>query len=191
MATVTESNLCSICNKSSAKSFCIGCKKYFCRKDFKEHEQQLLVKFDNEIVNSHNELLDQIQKLDKSNCLPLDLFNQIDKWKKITIEKIEKAAENAYYDLIELIDKQRTAIRKELASITKEIHSLREEENFVETDIDRLRQKINEIQQKIEQFTRNDTNKSLIIDNNQIDWNRIIYVRDKNQNCEYFELNKN
>ncbi|CAF3737270.1 unnamed protein product [Rotaria sp. Silwood1] len=63
MTTVNESKQCSICNKPIAKSFCIGCKKYFCRKDFKEHEQQLSIKFDNEIVRSHDELLDRIYKV--------------------------------------------------------------------------------------------------------------------------------
>ncbi|CAF1218594.1 unnamed protein product [Rotaria sp. Silwood1] len=96
MTTVNESKQCSICNKPIAKSFCIGCKKYFCRKDFKEHEQQLSIKFDNEIVRSHDELLDRIYKLEKSNNLSLDLFDQIEQWKKTTINKTNQAAEKNF-----------------------------------------------------------------------------------------------
>ncbi|CAF3304109.1 unnamed protein product [Rotaria sp. Silwood2] len=188
MAVVNESNLCLICNKSSAKYFCIGCKKYFCPKDFKEHEQQLSIKFDNEIVRSHDELLDQIQKLEKSNYLSLDLFDQIEQWKKSTINKVEKAAERAHDKLSELIDKQRIKITKQLEPITKEIRCRREEENFLENDIDRLRNQIEEIQQILEQFIRKDINKTIIVDNDQIDWNRLIYVREEQQNGEYIEL---
>ncbi|CAF3416683.1 unnamed protein product [Rotaria sp. Silwood2] len=136
MATDNESNLCSICSKPSAKSFCIGCKKYFCRKDFKADEQQLSITFDNDIVRSHDELLDQIQKLEKSNYSSLHLFDQIEQWKQTTINKVKKAAEKAQHELIQLIENQKITIIKQLEPITKEVRSLREEENIVETDID-------------------------------------------------------
>ncbi|CAF2762419.1 unnamed protein product [Rotaria sp. Silwood2] len=182
MAPVTESNLCAICNKSLARCFCIGCKKYFCPKDFKEHEQQVSMKFDNEIVRSHDELLNQIQKLEKSNCFSSDLFDQIERWKQSTIKKVEKAADRAHHKLIELIDKQRTKLTKQLEPITKEIHCRWEEKKFLENDIDRLRKKIEEIQRKLEQLIQKDTTKTIIIDNNQIDWNRLIYIREEQQN---------
>ncbi|CAF1524385.1 unnamed protein product [Rotaria sp. Silwood1] len=104
MAADNELNLCSICSKLSAKSFCTGCKKYFCRKDFKEHEEQLLIRFDNEIVRSHDELLDLIQKLEKSNYLSLHVFDQIEQWKKTTINKVKKAAEKVQHELIQLAE---------------------------------------------------------------------------------------
>ncbi|CAF3303296.1 unnamed protein product [Rotaria socialis] len=181
MATAAESNLCSVCTKPLGKYFCTGCKKYFCPKDFKEHEQQLSIKFDNEVVRSHDELLVQIQKLEKANHFSSDLFIQIEQWKKTTINKVEKAAERARHELGELIDKQRMTITKQLEPIAKEIRSRREEECFVENDIDRLRKKIGDIQRTVEQLNRKDTTKSIIFDNDQIDWNRIIYIRDEQQ----------
>ncbi|CAF1396863.1 unnamed protein product [Rotaria sordida] len=186
--TVTESNLCSICNKPSARRFCIGCKKYFCPKDFKEHEQQLSIKFDNEIVRSHDELLEQIQKLEKSNSLSVDLFDQIEQWKNTTINKVKKAAEKAQHELTELINKQRITIIKQLEPITREIRCRREEENFVENDIDELKQKINDIKQKLEQFAQKDTTQTIIVNNDQIDWNRLIYIQEQQLNCEYIAL---
>ncbi|CAF4591730.1 unnamed protein product, partial [Rotaria sp. Silwood2] len=164
------------------------CKKFFCRKDFKEHEQQLSIEFDHEIVRSHDELLEEIQKLEKSNYLSLNLFDQIEQWKNATINKVKKAAEKVQHELIELIEKQRITIIKQLEPIAKEIRCLREEENIVENDIDRLRQKINEIQQKLKQFTQKDTNKTIIVNNDEIDWNRLIYIRQQ-QDCEYITLN--
>ncbi|CAF3405565.1 unnamed protein product [Rotaria socialis] len=176
MATTDDSNLCSTCNKPAARRFCVGCKNYFCSKDFKEHEQDLSTKFDNEIVQSHDELFDQIQKLDQPNYLSFNLFDQIEEWKKTTIRKVEKAAENAHHELTELINKQRTVLIQELEPITKEIRSHRQEENFAENDIERLKQKLNETQRKIQQFIQECENKTIIIDNDQINWSQLIYI---------------
>ncbi|CAF1357798.1 unnamed protein product [Rotaria sordida] len=188
MATVNESNLCSICHNLSAICMCIGCKKYFCSKDFQEHEQQLSIKFNNEILKSHDEFLDQIDKLEKSNYSSLDLFDRIEQWKKITINKVEEAAEKVRHKLIELIKKQRITIIQQLEPITKEIHRRQEEKHFLENGIDHFKQKINEIQQKFEYFCQQHIKKSIIIDNNnQIDWNQFIYIHEEQQKCEYFD----
>ncbi|CAF3661219.1 unnamed protein product [Rotaria sp. Silwood1] len=202
MATGNKSNLCLVCNKLPGVRVCIGCNKYFCPKDFREHEKQLAIKFDNEVVRSHDELLDQIQKLEKSNYLSSNLFAQIEQWKKITINKVERAAEKAHRQLIDLIDQKRTGITKQLELITKEVRSRREEETFVENDIDQLKQKIDKITQKLQKIIQKDQNQSIIVENNQIDWDRLIYVpeiqeqRDieeeqqdsgKQINCEYFQ----
>ncbi|CAF4388550.1 unnamed protein product, partial [Rotaria sordida] len=65
--------------------------------------------------------------------------------------------------------------------ITNEIRHRREEDNFVENDIDRLRTKLNEVQQMLKPFIQKDTTKSIIIDNVQIDWNQLIYIREEQQ----------
>ncbi|CAF1466931.1 unnamed protein product [Rotaria sp. Silwood1] len=204
MTTGNKSNLCSICNKLPGIRFCIGCNTYFCPKDFREHERQLVIKFDNEIIRSHDELLDQLYKLEKSNYLSLDLFDQIEQWKKTTINKVEKAAEKAQHDLAELIHKKQAKVTKQLQSLTKEIRSRREEEIFLENDIDQLKQEIDKIRQKLEKFIQKDHNQSIIIENNQIDWNQFLYIREiedernieekqqspeKQINCEYFQNN--
>ncbi|CAF4663439.1 unnamed protein product [Rotaria sp. Silwood2] len=128
MAIANESNLCLICNRPSAICVCIG-------------------------LSSHEELLNQIQNLEKSNYFSSDLFDQIEQWKKITMKKVEKAAKRAHHQLTQLIDKQRITLAKQIESITKGIRFRQEEENFVENDIVRLIQQINEFKQKLEEFT--------------------------------------
>ncbi|CAF3519312.1 unnamed protein product [Rotaria sp. Silwood1] len=182
MATINESNLCLICTKPSAICTCIGCKHNFCSKDFQEHEQQLSMRFNNEIVSFHDELLDQIQKLEKSNFFSSDLFNQIEKWKKLTIHKVKRAAKRVHHELIKLIDKQRITVAEQMELITKEIRFHQEEKDFVENDIDRLKQQINEIKQKLEEIIQKDKTKIIAIDNNHIDWNQIIYIREEQLN---------
>ncbi|CAF3113148.1 unnamed protein product [Rotaria sp. Silwood2] len=178
MATKNESNLCSVCNKLAGVRFCVGCNKYFCPKNFREHEGQLAIQFDNEVVRYHDELLDQIQKLEKSNYSSLDLFAQIEQWKKTTINKVERAADKAQHELTDLIDNKRAAIAKQLELITKEIRSRQEEETFVENHIDQLKQEIDKIKQKLEKLIQKDKTQSIIVENNQIDWNRLIYIRE-------------
>lgn len=188
MATIVESKPCSSCTKPSAKFVCVGCKEYFCSKHFKEHEQQLSTKFDNDIVTSHDELFNQIQKLEKSNYLSSELFAKIEQWRNKTIEKVEKAAERAHHELTEMLNKERTSITKRLQPITKEIHSCRDEDDFVENDIDRLRKQINEIQQALEQFKQNYTNETIIIQDDHIDWNKLICIKESQRSCKYNKL---
>ncbi|CAF4379788.1 unnamed protein product, partial [Rotaria sordida] len=79
-------------------------------------------------------------------------------------------------------DKQKIIITKQLEPVTKEIHSRRDQDDFVESDIHRLRQQINEIQRSLQQLIGKDTTKTIIVEDDKIDWNRIIYIEDKQQN---------
>ncbi|CAF2875782.1 unnamed protein product [Rotaria sp. Silwood2] len=176
MATGNESSLCSICNESEGIHFCIGCNKYFCQKHLREHKKQLAIKFDDEVVRSHDELLDQIKYLEKSNYLSSDLVTQIEQWKQTTTAKVERAAEKAQHELAELIDKQQAKVTKELQSITDQIRSRQEQEMFTENDIDQLKQEIDKIKQQLENSFKKDKNQSIIIENNQINWNRLLYI---------------
>ncbi|CAF4165970.1 unnamed protein product, partial [Rotaria sp. Silwood2] len=124
METINESNLCSVCNK------------YFCPEDFKDHEEQLLIKFCDELV-------DQIQKLEKSSYLSSDLFNQIDQMEK--------------------------------NNNRKKIRYCQEKEKFIKNDIDQLKVKLKQIQKTFEKCIQTNKTKTIIIDNDQFDWNGIIY----------------
>ena len=61
-----------------AEYLCVGCGKYFCSADLQKHEQQLTIKSDDEIVKSHEELIEQIQNLDQSNHVLVDLTDRIE-----------------------------------------------------------------------------------------------------------------
>lgn len=188
MATSNQPSLCSNCNKLPSTRFCIGCQKYFCAKDFKEHERQLFMRFDNEVVRYHDELLDQIRILETANYSLSDLLVRIDTWKRKTIEKVEQAAEKAKHELIEQINKEKIDIPKRLNIITKEICSHREEENFCETDIQKLRNKIDGLQRILEKYLGKDTKQYAVIERDEIDWNRMLYVRGRQKICMYIHL---
>lgn len=176
MAASDDSKLCSTCNKPAARRFCVGCEKYFCLKDFREHEQELSVKFDSVIVQLHNEILEQFQKLNKLDYSSSEIFNQINQWKQTTINNIEREIEVIHHELNESIERERLAIIQQLGPITNEIRSYHDEENFAENDLERLQQNLDEIQRKVEQFSEGNMNHMVLIDNNEINFNRLISI---------------
>ncbi|CAF3897703.1 unnamed protein product [Rotaria sp. Silwood2] len=176
MASESESNQCSMCQKSTGKCICDGCKNYFCIKHFNQHRQQLSVKFDDEIVITHDELLEQMNRENQSNACASKLFDEIDRWKTVTIEKVHKAAEQVRDQLTQLLNREKDTLTQELGLMTKEIRDRRDEDDFDENDIEQLRQKLNQIQISLEQFIRLTTTKVIIVTNDRIDWNQFIYI---------------
>ncbi|CAF4836259.1 unnamed protein product [Rotaria sp. Silwood1] len=176
MASESESNQCSMCQKNTGKCICDGCKNYFCIKHFNQHRQQLSIKFDDEIVTTHDELLEQINRKNQSNDCASKLFDEINRWETVTIEKIHKSAEQARDQLTQILTQEKDKLIQELGIMKKEICDRRDEDDFDENDIERLRQKLNQIQISLEQFIRSTTTKVIIVTNNQIDWNRFIYI---------------
>ncbi|CAF3636689.1 unnamed protein product [Rotaria sp. Silwood1] len=155
---------------------CAGCNAYFCLKHFGEHVQQLSVEFDNDIVRPHDDLLDQINKLEELNNSSANIFLQINQWEKETIDKVKKAAEKARRELTELLNEKKVTLSKDIDQLTTEIRSRHEEQDFVETDIERLREKIDKIQLSLHQLTLPNSMNVTIMDNDKIDWNSIICI---------------
>lgn len=184
MATPNSSAVCSSSHQLVPTIVCIGCQRCFCVQHFQEHKQQLSALFDNVILKSHAELVDQIQTLEESNFSPSHLYAQIEEWKKKTIEKVEKAAENAERELTNQIKKYKTNMTTQLELITKEIRNHRETENFCENEIGELRRKLAKLQEELEKYTQENTTKSIVVANNTFDWNQMIYIREGQYNCK-------
>ncbi|CAM2721680.1 unnamed protein product [Rotaria socialis] len=177
MTSKLELNQCSTCQKSSGKCMCDGCKNYFCMKHFEQHRQQLSIKFDDEIAKTHDELREQINRINQSSVSTSEFFNEIDRWETVTVEKIHKAANQARRQLTQLFTRDKDTLAKEFGMITKEIRDRREEDNFDENDIERIRQTINQMKISLKQFIQ--PTKTIIVTNDRIDWNRFIYVENE------------
>ncbi|CAF1293664.1 unnamed protein product [Rotaria sordida] len=185
MASGLEPTQCSICQKSAGKCICNGCKNYFCIKHFNQHRQQLSMKFDDEVVRTHDELLEQMNRATQSNASASELFREIDRWETVTIEKVHKAAERARHQLTQLLTQEKASLTNDFGTMTKEIRGRRDEDAFDENDIERLQQKINQIQISLKQFTRATKTKAILVINDQVDWNRFIYVeKEENRSSE-------
>ncbi|CAF1653059.1 unnamed protein product [Rotaria magnacalcarata] len=179
MKTSEEPNRCSICDKTAAKCTCAGCKSYFCVKHFNEHRQQLSMKFDVDIKNVQEELLTQINQLDKPITPSAELLSQIDQWESETIENVHERAVKLRYQLTELVNQDRNQLINQYKILTNEINTLKEDDDFAEDDIERLRTTINQIQISLEQLITPSKTKFILVENNEIDWNHLINVEEK------------
>ncbi|CAF1445891.1 unnamed protein product [Rotaria sordida] len=183
MDMIMESTLnrCSICQKSGSMCICGGCKNIFCLKDFNEHRQQLSNRFDHDIIRFHDELLSRIKQLNESSN---ELFSQINRWESTTIDKIHKAAEGARQKLNKMLNHEREIFKEQFGNLTRQIRFQREENNFVENDIQLLKNKLNKMQQSLRQLNGQDKSHIILIENNKINWNNLIYPQKQQLTCE-------
>jgi len=93
---------CAACGNKGVGIFkCEGCAQIFCRKHVIEHRDVLSHQLD-EIVLEYDTLQQTIAEYhDKQNhCHPL--INQINKWEKDSIEKIQRTADEARQQINEM-----------------------------------------------------------------------------------------
>ena len=172
---------CSVCQRSGSMCICSGCKNVFCLKDFNEHRHQLSTRFDHDILRFHDDLLGRIkQSNDSSN----ELFSQINRWETRTIDKIHHAAERARQKLIKVLNQEREIFKEQWENITKQIRYQQEQNNFVETDIQLLRNKLIKMQQTFRQITGQEKSNIVLVENNKINWNNLIYPQKQQSNSK-------
>ncbi|CAF2754946.1 unnamed protein product [Rotaria sp. Silwood2] len=191
MTTGLQPNRCSVCDKTAAKCNCAGCKSYFCVKHFNEHRQQLSTKFDVDVTKVQEELLKQINKVDQPITPSPELLSQIDRWENDTIDNVQKTAKKIRYQLTELLNRDRNQLINQFEILTQEITTLKEEDDFAEDDIEQLRKTINQIQLSLEQLNLPEKGKFIIVENNEIDWNNLISVEEKQKLLPLYSMNIN
>lgn len=181
MDSTSERNRCSVCQKSEVKCICYGCKTHFCIRHFNEHRQGLSIKFDDEVVRSHDELLEKINAACKMNTSSPELVDEIDVWEMVTLDMVRKAAEQARYKLVQILNQQKQILMQEYGMMSKEIGARRKEDEFDENDIVKFRQKMNQIQISLTEILQPKRSKMILVKSDPLDWNRLIYV-EKNDN---------
>ncbi len=134
------------------------------------------MQFDHDVVGSHDELLEQIRQAKQPGNACIDLLSRIDRWERTTINKINRAAERARQQINQLVNSQTETLKEQFETLSKEVRRRRKDEDFAEDDVKHLRERINQLQQTLEQLTRADNTNVTIMENDQIDWNRIIYL---------------
>ena len=173
------SDRCQICPKNGGESMCGGCKIYFCIKHFDQHRQQLSIKFDAEIVKSHDELLEQMNIADQSNIITSKLFDEINRWETETNEKVHKAAERARHQLTQLLTEEKDMLKKDFEIMRNEVRDRREKVDFDEIDIERLQKQMKKLQMSLQQLIEPLETKVNMVINDKIDWDRVINIKKK------------
>jgi hypothetical protein len=86
---MAKANRCSTCQKQPGAMYCIGCDAYFCAKDFRGHREILFHEMDG-LVGERNDLQEKINKATQNNDCRSPLIEQINKWEKTTIDKVNQ-----------------------------------------------------------------------------------------------------
>jgi len=138
MASTTEKNRCAICNKEKATLRCGGCSKDFCFSHVADHRQELCKQLDE--VEVTRDLFRQTLSEHISQPQKHPLMQQIDKWERESINKIQQAAKETRQILIQYTTGHITKIEIQLNKLTDQLRKSREEDDFFETDLSRWKQ---------------------------------------------------
>jgi septal ring factor EnvC (AmiA/AmiB activator) len=183
-----------MCNKELGPMHCTGCDGYFCRKDFKIHCEKLVTEMD-KIVEERNRLQDEITNGIQHNDQQNPLIEQIDKWQKNIIEKVNQVAAQARQQASILLNAKRVKINTEFKSFSEELAHLKESENYVEHDLTRLNQMISQFKKDLKESTQPTTIVLHTEQSDGINWGSLIYVEEKQatvigKRMSYFSLNE-
>ncbi|CAF1206911.1 unnamed protein product [Adineta steineri] len=168
---------------------CTGCDGYFCAKDFRSHREILSTEME-ELVEEHNKLQEKINKATKENNANNPVFEAINAWEKMTIEKVRQTAEYVRQQANQLMNSKSMEITNEFKGFFKELSHLKETEDYVEHDLTRLKQKIDQFNEDLAplfQGTLTEINKE---ESEKINWDRIIYVQEKAVEVERQQTSK-
>ncbi|CAF3987842.1 unnamed protein product [Rotaria sordida] len=124
---------CATCSNKSAGIFrCEGCLQVFCRKHLNEHRDFLSHQLD-EIAQEHDILQQTIVENEDKHINDLPILKHIDQWEKVSIEKIQQAAEEARVQVKKLTSLE--AVSNELHDLAERLEKARIDDDYVETDL--------------------------------------------------------
>jgi chromosome segregation ATPase len=136
------------------------------------------------LVEERNNLQEKINKATKQNDSCNPLIEQINAWEKITMEKVQLAAQHAREQAIQLLNSKCMKITDEFKSFSAKLTDLKETENYVEHDLSRLKQMIHQFQQDLRKLDQPVTIELNTKVSDGIKWNQVIYVQEKPINAE-------
>ncbi|CAF1363270.1 unnamed protein product [Adineta steineri] len=140
-------NECFTCNKRKTTSSCEGCSKRFCSEDLTEYKQIL----NDELYDVINDYDQFKQRLDdrKPTSHDLCLIDQINQWRRNSIEKIRQKAN----DCIEIIVKSSQTflnnIEMKFSDLNEQLKQIHSEHEFNEINLEYLRNELMKIKKEL------------------------------------------
>ncbi|CAF0937684.1 unnamed protein product [Rotaria sordida] len=147
MATATDKNLCTICNKERRTVKCEGCSQNFCYNHLENHRQELSKQLDD--VEVAHDLFRQTltEKISQPQKHPL--IEQINKWEYESINKIRQTAEEARQFLFKHTTRHITQIEDGLNKLTDQLRQCRQDNDFVEIDVYKWEEQLARLQEEL------------------------------------------
>ena len=147
MATANNKYHCVACEKAKVAYKCEGCSHHFSFNHLADH-RQLLGKQLVEIEDKRN-LFRQTLTEQKANSQNHVLTQQIDKWERDSIKKIQQTAEEARESLFQHTSGYIDEIEMKLSKLTAELKHIQEEHDIDESILDEFKQKLSELEEKL------------------------------------------
>jgi len=138
---------CIKCGKTGVILLCNGCNKTLCFKHVNEHKEELEKELE-DLINKENEFENNLCKIDDSHYL----FNEIDQWKKESIEQIKQIAKQAKQDLRLLINQSNQKLIINSQKIKEELLLLKQSEDLSEIKLIKLINQFNDLKKEINSF---------------------------------------
>ncbi|CAF4142535.1 unnamed protein product [Rotaria magnacalcarata] len=179
-----SANCCLTCRKCDGTCFCPGCKSYFCDDDFISHRGMLINKLDGLTVD-RNDLQEKINVAASNLGSGQHITEKIDEWERITTEKVKQVAEMAKKQVLRIINSKQEEITIRFHNLSQELKERRVKKSVVEQDIARLRQEIDQIKKDLTKLAQTPTIELNMKQNDEIKWDRMIYVEEKSENVDY------
>ena len=149
--TTTTKTVCVVCNKGKITYICQGCSKHFCFEHLSEHRKNLGQQL-HQIQNDHDQLRQNLndQKIDpnKHPCI-----EQIDRWEKDSMEKIQQTAQQCRSECINYVSRCLMQMEKRLNELAEQINEIHQENEYSEIDLNQLERKLEKLRRDCHRLT--------------------------------------
>lgn len=144
----TGRSRCVICEKEKSAVRCEGCLQIFCRTHFNNHCEQLSQQLDE--IELSRDLFRQSFNEQINDPEKHVLIRQIERWRKQSIDLIEKTAKQCREELLEHVNGHFKRIEGNLSKLTEEMRNVRKENDFNESDLKSLKEKLMKLEKDLE-----------------------------------------
>lgn len=117
-------------------------------------------------------------------------FSRINEWENVMIEKIRYKAKLAREQLDHLTIKNDEIKTKDVQELIKELQVKDNNNALLENDLKRLKQSIDCVKQALDKLTNQPGIELYIEPDHMIDWNHLIYIREKSVKVVFASVNK-
>ncbi|CAF4276895.1 unnamed protein product, partial [Adineta steineri] len=147
MAMTNNQNECVTCNKRKRTYSCEGCSKRFCFNDLTEHKQILNDELFH-IINDYNQFK-QIFNEQKPTSHDLSLIDQINQWRRNSIDKIRQKANHCIEIIVKSSQTFLNDIEMKFNDLNEQIKQFHNENEYNEIDLEYLRNKLIKIKEEL------------------------------------------
>lgn len=151
MSATTNPICCTICQVRGAAYDCAGCKQTFCLNHLTEHHRE----FERELNNIQDRRNNFLQLLNEQDQNPgtNSFVQQINRWERESIEKVQRTANEARELVIKHLHEHINETKTKLVELTEQIKPIQDANNYNEIHLKDFDKKLKELQGNFNRFS--------------------------------------